>query len=349
MQPIVVADVRISEAEYVALSTRIHQRQRWITLGFTFVLLACMMWSDGGFKDPTQILINAGLVIIIISLAWWLGRRRFRKQYASTPSIQHSVTYTLTSDGIATNSALGQSTIDWTNILLVKRLGPWFIVTTSPGVYVPLDGRLVQAPHTAADLELALAQRGANLDSLTVPAAAPVFSAEGLAISIPNVRLTLGQYTWLSLRLTGKIMPLIWILLLPLGSALLVLGQLLLGDTTLGELWENNSGQLIMMLFFLSVPLLMLWAIRKQYRNSPLLKHPANYLLTPDKMLVEYPGANAEISWAGVQKVTRIGRWAFLQTTAANAGYILDMRQVASPNTAADILALFEAQHVVVK
>ncbi|MBO0360045.1 YcxB family protein [Hymenobacter sp. BT186] len=350
MQPIVVADSRISEAEYVAISTRLHQRQRWATLGLTTAFLACMMWSDGGLNDPTQVLISVSILACIAALAWWMGRRRFRKQYTATPSVQLPTSYTLTADGIATRSPLGESFISWSNVQAVRPVNNWFVFTTSPGVYIPIDGRCVQAPHTATDLATALTQRGTNLSPSSTPSeAAHVSVPVGPVISIPNVHLTLGQYTWLSLRLTAKIMPLIWVLLLPLGSALLVLWQLLLGDKTLGELWQNNSGQLLMMLFFLSVPLFMLWAIRKQYRNSPLLKHPANYLLTPDKMLVAYPGANAEISWDGVQKVNRIGRWTFLQTTAANAGFILDMRQVASPNTAADVFALFKTQHIVVK
>ncbi|MBD2715565.1 YcxB family protein [Microvirga sp. STR05] len=348
MHALIVADVRVSEDEYVAISTRMHQRQRWITLALTVVLLLCMLWSDGGLTDLTSILTTAGLLVLLVALTWWLGRRKFRKQYRSTASLQHPVTYTLSADGITSQSALGQALISWTSIQAIRPLDRWFVVTLSTGVSFPIDSRCVQPPYTATDLATILAQNGATLGSSPAPPERLAIPVTESGISISNVQPTLGQYMWLSLRLTAKTTPIVWVLLLPHGSALVVLWNLLSGTYSLQELWQNNTGQLFMTVLFLALPIFILWATRKQYLTSPLLKHPVTYLLTSDKMLVDSLGCNSEISWVGIQQAVRYGRWIFLQTTQ-NAGYILDMQQVTSPHTATDVFSLFQDQRITLK
>lgn len=348
MQPIVVANVSISEAEYVALSMRLHRRRRWFTFGLTVAILAYLLWSSGELDDPTLLLVNAGMLIFIFSMSWWLTKRRFRKKYLEARTLQQSVTYTLSAIGISTKSPITQGITKWSSVQAVQQQGPWFLITTSPNVYIPLDSRCVQEPHSATDLAVALTQRGATLSATQPLDSEPDPNTADPAIFILNVHPTVAQYTWLSLLLTIKTKPSILILIIPVGTALVTLGQLLFGQTTFMAMWQENSSQLVMMLFFLSVPFLMIWATRKQYSSSPQLQHPVNYTLTPDKMYVESAAINAEISWEGIQVAHQFGRWVFLHTTT-NIGYILDMNQIAPPNTKTDVYALWQAKGITVK
>jgi len=339
MYPLVVSDVRLSEADFINLSLRITRQRRWIMRGVVVLTIAYFGWTS--IKDISffaVLSIYGGLTLLILLGSHWQERKKLRKQYASTVLLQQATTYTLAPEGITSQSTLASCEINWTNVQAVREVGPWYVVLTSPGVAMLLDSRRVQEPHSATDLADALTRRSipANIAKASIPTQP---STAEPAISFVDVRPTFAQYLGLSLRLTFRLMPIIWVLLLPIASGVYELAMLLMGKVTLLESWQRDSGQLWMLGFALGMPLLLLYSSWQQYQKTPLWQHVANYNLTTSGMRVESVITKTEVSWEAIKAAHRLGPWVFLQTASTN-GYLLDIRRVTAPATKSDVYAL---------
>lgn len=164
----------------------------------------------------------------------------------------------------------------------------------------------------------------------------------------PSVRTSFPDYARTSLIFTFKSNPLLWVILLPALTGLFALYVLLTGQRTLPDLWHDNKMSLLMLLFVLGWPVLLWRSLRKQYDASQALHSGARYTLSDEGMAVLHALGHEEYSWAAVPQAWHIGSWLILLTDQ-NVGYFLDLRQLAGPAQAADVLTLLRTHGVRVK
>ncbi|UOQ55357.1 hypothetical protein [Hymenobacter cellulosivorans] len=164
----------------------------------------------------------------------------------------------------------------------------------------------------------------------------------------PNVRTSFPEYARTSLVFTFKSNPLLWVILLPVFNGLFALYVLLTGQRTLPELWDANKMSLLMLLFVLGWPVLLWRSLRKQYDASPALRSGARYTLSDEGMAVLHALGHEDYTWSAVTQAWHIGSWLIL-LTSQNVGYFLNLRELAGPAQATDVLALLRTHGVKVK
>ncbi|MFD2786016.1 hypothetical protein [Hymenobacter rubripertinctus] len=164
MEPIILADVRMSRADFVAINWPIIVRKRgWINMLLMSGVVVYLFWSDG-FYESGYWLYQAGITLAVLAamaiLLGYLYRRAINKQYDSTPLMQQPATYRLSVAGIEKTSSLQRLELPWASCQGVRRLGRWYFLVTGPQRGEFLDPARLEAPATEADLRALLTQQG---------------------------------------------------------------------------------------------------------------------------------------------------------------------------------------------
>ncbi|UYZ65059.1 YcxB family protein [Hymenobacter weizhouensis] len=106
-------------------------------------------------EAPFQLVAAAFFALIPVLMVWSMWR-----QYRASTFLHEAPTYTLSSEGIAVQSASYSTELAWPAVTRAHRFGAWLLLQTSQNTAFFLDLRRVEAPATAEDV-LTLLQREA--------------------------------------------------------------------------------------------------------------------------------------------------------------------------------------------
>ena len=154
MQPIVFADVHISQAEFVKLNQRLLLRTRW---WIYFVLLPGVMtfsaWgnSKGGF-DPIFVITIIFFLITIYVIVYFQIKKRLAASYVSNKLLQENTTYILDENNIFVQNNLLNMNSSWNDITSIKYLDKyWYQLVSSSGTGYLLNNNFLQ--YSSSNLE----------------------------------------------------------------------------------------------------------------------------------------------------------------------------------------------------
>ena len=164
MQPIIIADVQLTRADYLAINWPILMRRRgWLNLLLMGGAVGYMLWSSGLYESGS-LLRQVGVTLAALAamglLMVFSYRRAIWKQYDGTPLMHQPATYRLSATGIEKTSSLQRLELPWASCQGVRRLGRWYFLVTGPQRGEFLDPARLEAPATEADLRALLIQQG---------------------------------------------------------------------------------------------------------------------------------------------------------------------------------------------
>lgn len=163
MPPLVFADVRISYPEFQKINQQFALKTRWFRFLLLPALVGFVLWNTPTASEDataTGVRVGATLLVMLASMGYAVFNfnRTLKKQYAASPLLQATATYTLTEAGVRVESPLWRGTTAWTALRGFRHLNGWiYLVSNSAGGYL-LNPACLQAPATEADV-LALLQR----------------------------------------------------------------------------------------------------------------------------------------------------------------------------------------------
>ncbi|SET71815.1 hypothetical protein [Hymenobacter actinosclerus] len=164
MEPILLTNVHITQADYLDINWPIVMRKRgWISILLTSALITYLFRNDGLYASESwlyRIGITLAIVAIMTVLLGFGYRRAIKKQYNGTPLMQQLATYRLTAAGIEKTSAMQHLELPWASCQGVRRLGRWYFLVTGPQRGEFLDPACLEAPATEVDLRALLQQHG---------------------------------------------------------------------------------------------------------------------------------------------------------------------------------------------
>ncbi|MFD2786017.1 hypothetical protein [Hymenobacter rubripertinctus] len=163
-----------------------------------------------------------------------------------------------------------------------------------------------------------------------------------MTIVIPQVRVDFRRYLALSLRYSFRRKPLMAVLLVPWLTFMWSAGALLTGPTSVIDVLKQNPLGMLFMLFFLLLPVLLVWGTWQQYQASSLLLNPADYVLNATGVSVRGPAMNTDLMWPAFTRADQFGSWLLLQASEQSA-FFLDLQRIAPPATPADVLELVKS------
>ena len=166
-------------------------------------------------------------------------------------------------------------------------------------------------------------------------------------ITVPNVKLSFAQYSWLSLRFTSVAQPKLMILLIPFGCGILLVGAILIGRVSLVEAWrsDNSFPVIFGLFFFFYIPISIWYGFKKQYTINKYLKNACSYKFTNYGLVVDTPDSHTELAWPAFLAAWCFGPWMIL-TTAQNAGFFIDTRQTVMPATAETVYEFLQEKQI---
>lgn len=163
-----------------------------------------------------------------------------------------------------------------------------------------------------------------------------------MTIAIPRVRVDFRRYLALSLRYSFRRKPLLAVLLVPWLTFMWSAGALLTGPTSVIDVLKQNPLGMLFMLFFLLLPVLLVWGTWRQYQASSLLHNPADYVLDTTGVSVRGPAINTDLAWPAFTRADQIGSWVLLQASEQST-FFLNLQQIAAPATPAEVLGLLKS------
>ena len=169
-----------------------------------------------------------------------------------------------------------------------------------------------------------------------------------MTITISGVQVDFGRYLALNLRYSLRRKPLLVVLLVPWLSFMWSAGKLLTGPASIVDILKQNPLGMLFMLFFLLLPVLIVWGTWRQYQASSLLHSPVDYVLDATGVCVRGPAINTDLAWAAFTRVDQFGSWLLLQTSGQSA-FFLDLRQVPAPAGPTEVLELIRSNGVEVR
>jgi len=139
---------------------------------------------------------------------------------------------------------------------------------------------------------------------------------------------------------------------------LLAAALLLLGIAAGLQLWQNQFRGftswltpillVVGVLYGLGRDMLTRYLLRRGYAKNVSLHQPIDYEFAADGLRSQSAAGSYQAPWPTLRRAVRVGDWLLLYPTVA-ACYYLDLRQLAEPATAAQVLAILREHGIAVE